>query len=319
VRRAACGIAGVGGVVAAAAVLWLGPGALAWSVRGLLAPAEPDAAWQLLPADVPIVVVAEPRRALGSVLARAVEPDLRELASLHGVDLALVRRHVERTLTAADGRDLVYTVGTGAMASPLLLPRFDSRWRRADVAGRPAVADDRVGVAALQPGQVLAAPVASLSGALALALAPRELEDSAVARLSAEEPDAALRADVRLDDALRRSLSSQLPSQAAAVLAALTRIELEAVPAETLRLSVRLEHRSEAEAQATQQLVFQVDALARLARRAGGLASLLGGDAALALDLPDLAVTRDGTTVHVRSDASPDLVRRWIRRAIAAR
>jgi hypothetical protein len=303
--------------LALALVLWLGPRDLAWSARSLAAPADPAASLALVPATLPILVVADPARALASPVALAVRADLDLLAREHGVDLDLVQRHVARTVTGADGHALVATIGTGAMPSPLLLARFDRRWHRATIGDHAAVDDGALVLVPLAPGQVLAVPHSVAAEALALATTPRGIDEGAGSRVGVIDAGDVLAADLRLDPSLRAGIGANFPPEAQAVLADLVRVRFTATPGERLHLVARLEHATEEGARAAQQILYQLDSYARLARRAGALSSLLGDAGAIARDVPDVAVTRDGLTVRLQSDVSPELLRRWIRRGLA--
>lgn len=296
-------------------LLWLGPGAIAWSIRSAVAPSGSELAWSHVPAGLPGVATCNLNRLLDSQVGRGVRPELEALAALRGADLSWFEERLEELIVVHDGDATGYAIGRRLSLSPLLLARIDERWGPIVGGGHRGASDGLLALFPLEPGLVLATEGSAAGRAMQLATA----EGGSEPALDLSEPGLSLRARLELTPALRARARRQADARLLPVVESLQRAELELSALDELDALLTLSCRDEASATATEGLLRQVDFAANASRQAGGLAlALLGEAGRLLKDVPPLDIARQGSTVRVRASATADELRPWLRRALDA-
>lgn len=307
-RRLVLALVAVPAALLALLLVALGPGSAIWTLRATLAGSSDESAWAHVPTGHPVLVACDVPTILDSAIAKALRPQLDDLAARHGFDTTLAEANVRHLIVAADGPDYGFGVASGFRLSPLLLARFAQPWTLASVDGRRAASDGETLLVPLEPGIVAWVPAGVDPERVAAALSTAE---SAPAEPLALE-GSALRARLRFDDRLRPRALQELPSEAATFVASLEGVDARVSAGEELELRLDLSHRDAASATRTAALLVQANTAATLMRGAGSFAALLGPDAALLALLPPLAVSQDGTSVLVEASASAELASKWL-------
>lgn len=291
---------------AAALVFGVSP-ALRWSARAHVAPAPREDAWRLVPADRPVIAALDVQALLGSAVAKEIRPELERLAASRGFDLGLTERNARLLLLSSDGRGFASGSASGPRLSPLLLPRFDPRWRATVAAGGPAVTDGSAVIKPMAPGLVAYAVSEAAQDATA------ELESALAQAGRASAPAQSLDSSTLLivvtpDAALRRRMTSSVPREAVPHAAALERLEARAVASETLDADIRLTMATEDAAALLAGALAQLDQVLTSGVIAF-LAPFLGESAAIIAKIPPFDVVREGRDVVVTMKATPEHLR----------
>lgn len=314
-KRAVVIVLGLLAIAAGLVLLWLGPGAIAWSAKAATSPAEAAAAWSHVPAGVPGVATCDLGRALESRVGLGVRPELEALAALRGADLSWFEERIDEVIVVHDGAATGYALGRRLEMSPLLLARFDERWGPIEGGGLRGASDGMLALFPLEPGLVLASEASAAGMALQLAQHDGESEEA----LLLDEPGQTLRARLTMTPALRAHARRAADARLIPIVESLDHAELELTALDELEGLLTLSCRDEASAATTEGLLRQVEFAANASRQAGGLAVALLGDAGRLLrDLPALDIVRSGSTVRVRAVADADELRPWLRRALDA-
>ena len=311
-RRAILAGLGLGVLVLAGTITWLGPAATSWTLRAILAGAPDERAWSHVPAARPIVAACDVQSLLSSRIAQDLRPRLDALAARHGFDAALAESNVRLLVLTGEGLDFGYAVASGFRLSPLMLARVAPQWTSMPFTEGgtewQAAGDGSTVLVPLEPGIVAWIPLGVDPGRVAASLE--------VARSDPREPlplgGSALRAMIDIDDRLRAQASRELPREARKLLAALVRIDGRIMAGDTLDVELTLTHVDAAGALATTTLLQQANMAAQLVRAGGAFAALLGRDAMLLAQLPPLTVTQAGADVIVKSRADRAQVGAWL-------
>lgn len=305
-------LAAVGGICAVA----FSP-ALRWGAMATLSPSPDDAAWRAVPGGKPIVVAVDVRALLSSPVARALRSELEALARSQGMDLGLAERNARLIVITSDGRGFAHGAAAGPRLSPLMLPRFDPRWKAVEGAGAPAVGDGSAVIRPLDPGIV----------AFAVSEAGQDSMPALVAGLqeAATRPQdpllldgSALRITVTPDAFLKRRMTASVPRQAAVYAAAIERIDARMKAGDRIDAVVRLTMASDDAAGMASQALQQLSQVLSTGLVAF-LVPFLGEDAAVLGKLPPFEVSRDGTDVVLTVAATPEQLRALLTEAVKER
>lgn len=293
-------------VAAVGLVIALSP-SLQWSARATFSPASNDEAWRLLPAGRPIIAALDVKDLLESPVAHEIRPEIERAAASQGFDLGLTEDNARLLLLASDGRGFAAGAATGPRLSPLLLPRFDARWRPHVAAGGAAVTDGSAIIRPMSPG--LVAYAVSESGQDATLALEAALSQAAHASQPPESLEGAtLLVLVVPDDTLHRRMVASVPREAALHARNLVRLEARATAGESLDAVLRLTMRSEDSAAILTGALQQLDQVLTTGLIAF-LAPFLGESARIVAKIPPFDVSREGGVVVVTMSATAEHLR----------